>query len=257
MSESVSVLFADSSGLHPDKTVWDNLDLIRAVYGGRRYGKAAASCEGWDWYEYLMEQLKLMPDRDEKVRDLSLGFRRRAELVAAFLKPAELFLMDEPCIGLDGQAKEGFENIVRTCQKEGKTILLSSHSMGEIDALSQRILLLNEGKAVFYGGRESLYRSMAKINRLSVTFADKIPDMQDLPFEDYELEGRNMKLRYNAGHVTAAELLRTMLETSVICETVMEKPSLEDIIAEAVRRKGKINEPHDNGRTGKQDLSGE
>lgn len=273
LSESVSVLLADTSDLHPEKTVRDNLDLVRASYGNKRHGKAAASGEGRDRYEYLMEELNLIPYRDEVVSSLSLGFRRRAELAAAFLKPAELILLDEPCIGLDEQAKEGFEKIVRTCQKEGKTILLSSHSMGEIDALSQRILLLDEGKTVFYGDRESLYRSMAKIHRVAVTFADKIPDMQDLPFGSYDLDDWSMRIRYNAGHVTAAELLRTMLETSVIREVSMEKPSLEDIIAETAKQrvksisdaacaaeqnqKGRINEPHDRSRTGKQDLQSE
>ncbi len=251
LSESVSVLFADTSGLHPEKTVQDNLDLVRASYANKERRKATASDEEQDRYEYLMEELNLMPYRDEMVSNLSLGFRRRAELVAAFLKPAELFLLDEPCIGLDEQAKEGFEKIVRTCQKEGTTILLSSHSMGEVDALSRRVLLLNEGKAVFYGDRESLYRNMAKINRMAVTFVDRIPDMQDLPFGGYELDNRSMRIRYNADHVTAAELLRTILETSVIHEVSMEKPSLEDIIAETATQKGRINEPHNRSRTGK------
>lgn len=242
LAGDISVLFADNSMLHPDKTIGENLELIPVSCGKsvrKRQGITGESGEERDRYEYLMEKFSLLPYRDVPVRELSLGYRRRAELAAVFLKPAELILLDEPCVGLDAQAKEEFETLVRKSRKEGKTIILSSHSMGEIDALSQRILLLDEGKSIFYGDRESLYRSLAPVNRMAVTFTDRFPDMQDIPFGCYELEDCRLNIRYNSNYVTAAEILQTMLETCKISEIFMEKPTLGDVITETAKRRDK------------------
>ncbi len=230
LSDKVSVLFADHSFLQAEETVLQNMELIRETY----------CMEKADWLRRLAvleEILGLQEKRDAVVKELSLGFRRRVELMAAFLRPFEVMLLDEPCIGLDVLAKEGFYKLVQECRKEGKTLLISSHNMGEADALSERICLLHEGKMIFYGEREQLYRQLTPINRMEISFAEKMPDMQDLPFVRYEQENLQMKISYNANHVTAGEIVQTLLQSGEIREIAMMHPTLEDVIAKTATEK--------------------
>lgn len=230
LAGNISVLFADNSALQAEETVLQNLLLIKDTYG---IPKKEFSRQK----EELTEAFGLSQYLSETVKNLSLGFRRRAELAAAFLVPADLFLLDEPCIGMDERARISFEKVVRQRQKAGRTILLSSHTMGEIDSLAGRILLLKEGQVLFYGEREGLYRQLAPVNRMAVSFANRLPDMQDVPFIRYEAENLDMKINYNANHVTAAELLETFLQSGEIREITMGKPTLEDVITETVKRR--------------------
>lgn len=230
LSDKVSVLFADHSFLQAEETVLQNMELVRETY----------CMEKADWAERLAvleETLGLQEKRNAVVKELSLGFRRRVELMAVFLRPFELMLLDEPCIGLDVLAKEGFYKLVQQCRKEGKTMLISSHNMGEVDALSERICLLHEGKMIFYGEQEQLYRQLTPINRMEISFAGKMPDMQDLPFVKYEQENLQMQISYNANHVTAAEIVQTLMQSGEIREIAMMHPTLEDVIAKTATEK--------------------
>lgn len=230
LSDKVSVLFGDHSFLQAEETVLQNMELLRETY---RMEKA-------EWAERLAaleKTLGLQGKRNAVVKELSLGFRRRVELMAAFLRPFEVLLLDEPCIGLDALAKEGFYQLVQQCRKEGKTILISSHNMGEVDALSQRICLLHEGKLLFFGEREQLYRQLVPVNRMEISFAERMPDMQDLPFVRYEQEELQMQISYNANHVTAAEIVQTLMQSGEIKEIAMIHPTLEDVIAKTAAEK--------------------
>lgn len=229
LAEMVSVLFADHTFLQPEETVLQNMELIKETY----------RMEKVEWTKrlrFLEETLGLQAKQDAVVKELSLGFRRRAELMAAFLRPFEVMLLDEPCIGMDALAKEGFFKLVQESRKAGKTLLISSHNMGEVDAISERILLLHKGKSFFFGEREALYRQLTPINRMEISFAEKIPDMQDLPFVRYELEDLQMQISYNANHVTAAELVQTLMQSGEIREITMSHPTLEDVIAHTAEK---------------------
>lgn len=230
LAENLSVLFADSRLLQEEETVEQNMYLIKASYKIKEN-------EFVERLHYLFHMMGLEPWKDTRVKDLSLGFLRRAELVAAFLKPAELFLLDEPCVGLDELAKENFETLVKEEQRRGKTIILSSHNMGEIDSLAEHLLLMDKGEILFWGEKERLYRQLAPVNKMEVSFAKGLPDMQDIPFIRYEWENGSMKIQYNANHVTAAELVEIFLRSGQVSEITMEKPALEDIITESVKRR--------------------
>jgi len=226
----ISVLFADISSLQTEQTVEQNMELIKDTFDMDKEKWAERVC-------YLEEIFKLRSVCNMKVKELSLGFRRRVELMAAFLRPYEVMLLDEPCIGLDALAKEAFFRLVREGRKEGKTVLISSHNMGEVDNLAQRICLLHKGKLLFFGEQEQLYRQVTPINRMELSFADKLPDMQDLPIVRYEQENLQMQVSYNANHVTAAEIIQTLMETGEIREIVMMTPTLEDVIAKTAEEK--------------------
>ncbi len=217
------MLSAEYSNLNTEQSLEKNLDMMRETYRIEKESFKKKEME-------LLRSFSLWEKKEECLKQLSFGFRRRAEVVMAFLTPGKIILFDEPCIGMDAQAKGVFAEVVSEQKAEGRTILLSSHEVGEIESLSDRILLLHQGRVVFYGRRQQLYQKLAPENQLLVTFQGNFPDMQDIPFIRYYREGQHMVLTYNHNHVTAAELIKGMLETSKIKEVSVIKPKLSDVI---------------------------
>lgn len=178
----------------------------------------------------VLARFGLSEKKEAKIKDLSLGFRRRAEVAMALLTPAKVILFDEPSIGMDAEAKNVFAELMMEEKKQGRTVLISSHDIGEIQTLSDRVLLLHQGKVLFYGEKERLYQKMAPENRLSLKLAGEYPDLQDLPYVRYEQEGDHMILTYDSSCVTAAELLQGILQSGTVTSVSVVKPELSEVI---------------------------
>ena len=87
---------------------------------------------------------------EKPIGKLSRGFRQRVGLARALLHDPEVLIMDEPTAGLDPNQIHDFRNHVRELGRS-KTILLSTHILQEVDAVADRVLLVNEGRLVFSG----------------------------------------------------------------------------------------------------------
>lgn len=227
----VHMLSEEFSNLNTEQSLKDNLILMQKTYSVKQ--------ESFDVrVKEVLQRFSLWDKKEEDLKQMSLGFRRRAEVAMALLIPGRVILMDEPCIGMDEQAKGIFTEIVAEEKEKGRTILLSSHDMGEIEALSERILFLHQGRVIFYGRREQLYRKLSPESQIQVIFQENFPDLQDLPFVRYQREGQRMTLTYNRSYVTAAELIKGMLETSKITEVSVITPALSDVIRQISSKNG-------------------
>lgn len=191
-------------------------------------------------YRRLAEALGFGGYEDEPVNALSLGQRRRAELGALLLSHPKLLLLDEPTIGLDQTARESLRMLLREYQKEGMTLVISSHDMGEISALCERIALLDHGRLTYYGERELLLKRFAPMDALEVILSGPLPDLEDLPLHSFTLNQNKLTLTYNSNHVSSAELLHHLLKKTSFSAVTTYKSELADVI----RRigKGETNE---------------
>lgn len=191
-------------------------------------------------YRRLAEVLGFGGYEAEPVNALSLGQRRRAELGALLLSHPKLLLLDEPTIGLDQTARESLRMLLREYQKEGMTLVISSHDMGEISALCERIALLDHGRLTYYGERELLLKRFAPMDALEVILSGPLPDLEDLPLHSFTLNQNKLTLTYNSNHVSSAELLHHLLKKTSFSGVTTYKSELADVI----RRigKGETNE---------------
>lgn len=191
-------------------------------------------------YRRLAEALGFGGYEAEPVNALSLGQRRRAELGALLLSHPKLLLLDEPTIGLDQTARESLRMLLREYQKEGMTLVISSHDMGEISALCERIALLDHGRLTYYGERELLLKRFAPMDALEVILSGPLPDLEDLPLHSFALNQNKLTLTYNSNHVSSAELLHHLLKKTSFSGVTTYKSELADVI----RRigKGETNE---------------
>src|SRR5215218_5276793 len=170
-----------------DVTLWPNLsggetiDLLGRLRGGLNQRRRAD----------LLERFDLDPRK--KGRAYSKGNRQKVALVAALASDVELLLLDEPTSGLDPLMEEVFRQVIREeAKKEGRTVLLSSHILSEVEALCDRVSIIRRGRTVETGTLESLRH----LTRISIT-ADvaRLPDglaglsgVHDLQVQDHHVQ---------------------------------------------------------------------
>ena len=219
----LSALFTDIPVYNENLTIMDFLEEIKIMYGMKQ-----------DVFEkrlkLISETLGFTEILNSKPKELSLGQKRRAELGLTFLRDAEIYIFDEPCIGLDQNGKAGFYKLVEEKKWAGKTVLVTSHSMQEISSIADRVLLLNQGETAFYGSKEELYKRLAPIEESFIELDGQLPDISDLEVENYFIENGRMKIRYNSNHVSSKEVLERICATSKIKSVSVRKADLAESI---------------------------
>ncbi len=132
--------------LWPGLTGGQCLDVLAAARGGLVEQRRAE----------LVERFDLDPTK--RTRDYSKGNRQKVALVAALATDAELLVLDEPTSGLDPLMEQVFQEVVRERRSEGTTVLLSSHILGEVEALADRVSIIRHGRTVTTGTLADLRR---------------------------------------------------------------------------------------------------
>ncbi|KKS92792.1 MAG: ABC transporter related protein [Candidatus Collierbacteria bacterium GW2011_GWB1_44_6] len=123
----------------------------------------------------LTELLDATEYLDTPVRKLSLGQRLKMELVGAILHRPSLLFLDEPTIGLDVVSKRKIRNFLRYLHREEKTtIILTSHEMADIEMVSDRVIVINNGQIVFDNSLEKLLHNYQDKKYLTVTFTKPV-----------------------------------------------------------------------------------
>lgn len=213
----------------------DGNDTVEGNFRSLMYIYRIPKGEYQQEYRRLSERLGFHSLSGEKVKDLSLGQRVRAELGAALLHRPRLLLLDEPTVGLDENGKQALGGLLKERRGQGMTVLISSHDMAVISGLCSRIAVLMDGHLAFYGSMGRLCSRYAPADKLTVRISGRFPDLDDLPLKGYSVENDLLTLYYNSDHITAAEILKLILGQTRIEEVHMHRPGLEDIITQRKR----------------------
>ncbi|GED59937.1 ATP-binding cassette domain-containing protein [Brevibacillus formosus] len=145
----IGILFGGDVGLYSRLTARENI-----AYFGRLYGLEQARLE--ERIGRLSRMLEMDDFIDRRVGAFSRGMKQKVAIARTLVHDPDVILLDEPTTGLDVTAATIFRRMVRKLQEEGKTILFSSHNMGEINKLCKRVALMHKGKLRFAGGLDAL-----------------------------------------------------------------------------------------------------
>jgi len=131
--------------------------LIKA-HSGRVNLRIAADTLGFghDRIDEMLEFVSLTADADRRAEEYSKGMRQRLALAAAMLGDPELLLLDEPLDGLDPAGQHVFRGRLRALADEGKTVVISSHDLADVEALADYVVVVDKGKLVSQGPLEEL-----------------------------------------------------------------------------------------------------
>jgi ABC-2 type transport system ATP-binding protein len=203
-----------------DVTLWPNLsggeviDLLGRLRGGLDPRRRAD----------LLERFDLDPRK--KGRTYSKGNRQKVALVAALASNVELLLLDEPTAGLDPLMEEVFRHVIREEQaRGGRTVLLSSHILSEVEALCDRVTIIREGRAAETGTLSELRH----LTRTSIqaelagapTGLDALPGVHDL-----QVQGERVRFTVDTAALDAA---LHHLTAAGVRSLVSQPPTLEEL----------------------------
>lgn len=130
--------------LWPNLTGGEVLDLFANIKGSKQTKKRQEMIERFDF------------DPSKKCRTYSKGNRQKVALIAAFSSDADLFILDEPTSGLDPLMEQVFQECVQSAKDEGKSILLSSHILSEVERLCDRVGIIRKGEIIESGTLDEL-----------------------------------------------------------------------------------------------------
>jgi len=152
----IGVVFGQRSQLWWDVPIIDSFELIRDIY------KVDQTTYKNNLNE-LVEILELSEILKTPARSLSLGQRMRCEIVASLLHSPKILFLDEPTIGLDAVSKIAVRQFVKRLNAEhGTTVLLTTHDMQDIEALTERIILIGKGQILLDGSLDELKKRAAE-----------------------------------------------------------------------------------------------
>ncbi len=173
------------------------LEILRYIGDLRKMGKAKYK----ERLEFVVESCGLKAVLTQKVATLSKGYRQRVGLAMAILHDPEVLILDEPTSGLDPNQILEIRELIRRLGKE-KTVLLSSHIMQEVQALCDRVLIINSGKIIVDDEIANLGRYLADYQSLNLELEGENVDLQgifdDVPglrIEENIQEGNHYKIR--------------------------------------------------------------
>ncbi len=217
----------EERGLYRDLKVLEVLVYLAELKGTPR---SVARPRALTW----LERVELADWADRKVKDLSRGMQQKLQFVVSLVHDPELLILDEPFLGLDPVNVELVKRLIRESQEQGKTVMLSTHQLNLVEALCDRILLINHGRAVLYGPLDEIkHRHAPHAVRLRTPIApDLLPGVARMERHDdtfiLTLEG-----------ITPQELLRTLVERNIPVEAFeVATAPLEEIFI-AVVKEGK------------------
>ena len=167
----------------------------------------------------------------QAVRELSLGERMKMELIAALLHRPSVLLLDEPTIGLDVVAQVAIQKCLREYhQRRNVTMLLTSHYMRDVEALCERVLVINHGRLVSDGSLADLADRFGTTKLLKLEFADPEPPEGLERFGEVVRRARH-EVDLKVERARIGEVLGSLLDAHSLADISVQDPPLEQVIA--------------------------
>lgn len=218
----------------PELTVTETLKLYGSLYppSPRLRGTGPHSMAPAD----VLARVDLQEKAKALVRTLSGGQKQRLALAMAMLHDPDLYILDEPTSGLDPAARRQIHDILRGLRQAGKTVLISSHYLDEIEALADRVVILSAGEIVADGTPLELLAQAAGASTLWLAVHGSVDAERLVPQAAYEgLDGVLHRYRTTdptAAIVGLAESLR--MSGARLEDLRMKRPSLEDVYLQLI-----------------------
>ncbi|MFI0454074.1 ATP-binding cassette domain-containing protein [Actinomadura sp. 6N118] len=202
-----------------DVTLWPNLsggeviDLLGRLRGGLNRQRR----------QDLLERFELDPRK--KGRAYSKGNRQKVGLIAALASDVELLILDEPTSGLDPLMEEVFQQCIQDERQSGRTVLLSSHILSEVEALCDRVTIIRKGRAVESGTLSELrHLTRTSIQAELSSPPNGLSTMSGV--HDVEIDGT--KIKFEVDSVQLDPVLKQLVQSGVVSLT-SQPPTLEEL----------------------------
>ena len=180
--KNIGVVFGQRSQLWWDVPIIDSFQLLKDIY-------KIPTAEYEETLNELIQTLNLTDLLNRPLRQLSLGQKMKCELAGALLHRPKLLFLDEPTIGLDAITKLAVRDFIKSINKKwGTTIILTTHDMNDIDALTNKIILIGRGQILYNGKFSAIKEKYGHIKEIDVEFAKNYPSIK---LDGYTIKSHN------------------------------------------------------------------
>ncbi|PEP92450.1 sugar ABC transporter ATP-binding protein [Bacillus wiedmannii] len=225
---NIGVVFGQRTQLWWDLPLIDSFQLIKKIYDVNE-----------DDFRIRLEQFNDILNLDQllhkPIRLMSLGQRMRADIAASLLHNPKVLFLDEPTIGLDLEAKENILNFIKEFNAEkDTTIILTTHDMADIEKLSNRLIIIDEGQIYFDGSLNRLKSVYGRLNSVRITSKNFV----NIPKEIHsfskvkKLSNHVIEVTYQKKDTEISQILFPFLKNNEIKDIQIIEEKIEDIVSE-------------------------
>mgnify|MGYP000846463284 FL=1 len=219
----IGVVFGQRSQLWWDIPVGDSLALIGDIYGMKKSAAAESLAE-------LARILELDELLKTPTRQLSLGQRMRCEIAAALLHRPKTLFLDEPTIGLDAVSKLAVRAFIKKINVErGTTVILTTHDMQDIDALTERILLIGRGRLLLDGRLDDVKKQYIRVKSLVAYYSGAQPALPD-GFTAVSSQPGRVEVAFDSARFPLPEAIRLLSDCMTITDLSVNETSVDDMV---------------------------
>ena len=213
----------EERGLYQNETIINQMTYFGELHG-MSHIDLRINLKKW------MKKLAVVDDFNDKIKDLSKGNAQKVQLIAVLMFESKLIILDEPFSGLDPVNAELLNNAILELKRKGSMIVFSSHSMDNVEKVSDKILMLKHGKTVLNGGIKDIYKDFIReyltINGIkNIDFFKKYNGVSDIQ----QMKNGNIKMKLVNEQVGKVIFRDIVKEYGYIPLFNQSYPSLEEI----------------------------
>ena len=220
---NIGVVFGQRSQLNWDLRLGESFELLKHIYQIDRadYDRTLEDLDKILWIREII---------DKPVRQMSLGQRVKGDLVASMIHSPRVLFLDEPTIGLDVSAKYALRKFIKEINRVRKTtVILTTHDLGDIEELCERLIIINHGVMMEDGNLSEIVDRIAPYKTLVVEYYDEsAPEHERCEMTEHE--GNVAKYRFMKKDLTAAEIIADLSAIKTIKDISIEEAGIDDII---------------------------
>jgi len=216
--------------LEPFETVMGTVSLSRGLFG---------KAPNPSYIRGILERLSLWDKRDSPIRELSGGMKRRVLIAKALSHEPKILFLDEPTAGVDVDLRRDMWRLVKDLQRDGVTIVLTTHYIEEAEEIADRIAVIHDGQILLIEDKRLLMKRLGK-KQLLIELAEPIETLSNLLEElgvELHNEGRRLTYTYDmeVEQTGIPEILGTLKSEGIRFNDVRtEQSSLEEIFIELI-----------------------
>jgi ABC-2 type transport system ATP-binding protein len=222
-AKQIGVVFGQRTQLWWDLPAVETFHILRDMYAldAATFDRQIAD---------LDEHLSITPFWSTPVRQLSLGQRMRCDLAAAMLHDPPVLFLDEPTVGMDVVVKEHVRQLLAHLASErGTTIVLTTHDLGDVERLCERVIVLDRGSLLYDGDIDRLAELHGVHRRLRVTFAQEVEEPTLEGAELVTTDGLEASFRFPTS-VNPGTLIAALTSRYEIADLTVEGVDFEEVI---------------------------
>jgi ABC-2 type transport system ATP-binding protein len=179
----------------------------------------------------LLKRVDMLPHKNKKIEELSRGMGQIIQVIVTVIHDPDLIILDEPTAGLDPVNAQLLKDMMVELRNQGKTVIMSTHRMNEIEEMCDRIVMINKGQVVLYGGLAEI-KSKFRNNSVIIECEGKLGDIEGVVRQNQQKRAIELVLDATT---TPQQLLERLIKKGIIVNRFeMSTPSLNEIFIKVV-----------------------